>query len=284
MISDILMTLPAIVHWNPDPVLFSIGNFGIRWYSIFWIAAIICASLTIHKLYRAKGFSEKDFNSLFVYSLIGIFVGARLAHCFIYDWSEYYSEHILEIFLPVRIYPDGHWQFTGYAGLASHGGVAGLILAILAFCRRHRQIPVMTLMDIFGIAAPVAAGFIRISNLMNSEIIGIPSDLPWAFVFERVDAIPRHPAQLYEAIAYFVIFGAMLLIFNKRKDIGGGLYFGLCLSLIFTFRFFVEFIKEDQSAFESAMLLNLGQLLSIPIVALGAFFAIRCLIKSKKRG
>lgn len=127
-----------------------------------------------------------------------------------------------------------------------------------------------------GIAAPVAAGFIRLANLMNSEIIGMPTTLPWAFVFEQVDLQPRHPAQLYEALAYFLFFGIMVWIYRKRKDTARkGFYFGLCIALIFTFRFFIEFLKERQVEFENAMPIDMGQVLSIPFILLGLYFVFR---------
>lgn len=134
----------------------------------------------------------------------------------------------------------------------------------------------LDILDMLGIAAPVASGFIRLANLMNSEIIGMPANLPWAFVFEQVDLQPRHPAQLYEALAYFLFFGIMVWIFRKRKDnVRKGFYFGLCITLIFTFRFFIEFLKERQVDFENAMPIDMGQVLSIPFIALGLYFVLR---------
>lgn len=127
-----------------------------------------------------------------------------------------------------------------------------------------------------GVAAPVAAGFIRLANLMNSEIIGMPSDVPWAFIFERVDMQPRHPAQLYEALAYFLFFLIMVVIFRKKKEnVRKGFYFGLCITLIFTFRFFVEFLKERQVDFENALPIDMGQILSIPFIVVGLYFVFR---------
>ena len=238
------------IHWNPDPVLFHIGNFGLRWYS--------------------KKLPIDTYQSLFVYCMVGVFVGARLGHCLFYDPS-YFLAHPLEIVLPVRFLPNGEWIFTGYAGLASHGGTLGLIIALYLFCRKTK-IHYLDVLDMLGIAAPVAAGFIRLANLMNSEIIGMPTTLPWAFV----DLQPRHPAQLYEALAYFLFFGIMVWIYRKRKDtVRKGFYFGLCIALIFTFRFFIEFLKERQVEFENAMPIDMGQVLSIPFILLGLYFVFR---------
>ena len=166
-------------------------------------------------------------------------------------------------------------MFTGYAGLASHGGTLGLILALVLFCRKTK-IHFLDILDMMGVAAPVAAGFIRLANLMNSEIIGMPSDVPWAFIFERVDMQPRHPAQLYEALAYFLFFLIMMVIFRKKKEnVRKGFYFGLCITLIFTFRFFVEFLKERQVDFENALPIDMGQILSIPFIVVGLYFVFR---------
>ena len=261
------------INWNPDPTIFHIGEFALRWYSVFWVIAIASASCIVYKIFNHKGLSEDDYNKLFMYSFLGIFVGARLGHCLFYDFA-YYSEHLLEIVLPVRFLPDGSWKFTGYAGLASHGGTLGLMITLYMFCKKTK-ITYLQILDIIAIAAPLAAGFIRIANLMNSEIIGIPTSMPWAFVFEQVDTVPRHPAQLYEAAAYFVIFGIIWFMYKKVKVYKEGLFFGICIFSIFVFRFFVEFIKERQVDFENNMMIDMGQILSIPFVVLGLYFILR---------
>jgi len=261
------------IHWNPDPILFSIAGIAIRWYSIFWFIAILAGSQVVYKLYQSKGLPVDTFQNLFLYSFLGIFIGARLGHCLFYE-PDYYLSHPLEIVLPVHFYPDGDWKFTGYAGLASHGGTLGLIIALAIFCRKTK-IHYLDILDMMGIAAPVAAGFIRLANLMNSEIIGLPADVSWAFVFEREDMLPRHPAQLYEAIAYFLFFLIMVGVARYKKDnYGRGFYFGLCITLIFLFRFFIEFLKERQVDFENVLPIDMGQILSIPFVLLGLYFVI----------
>ena len=261
------------INWNPDPVIFTLGGFSLRWYSFFWIVAIATAAWVVNRIFKDKGLTEDDYNRLFVYTFLGIFIGARLGHCLFYDFA-YYSDHLLEIVLPVRFLPDGSWKFTGYAGLASHGGTMGLMLTLYLFCRKTK-ITYLQILDIIAVSAPLAAGFIRIANLMNSEIIGMPSTLPWAFVFEQVDSVPRHPAQLYEAMAYFIIFVAIWIMYRKVKTYRDGLFFGFCIFTIFTFRFFVEFIKERQVDFENSMMIDMGQVLSIPFVLLGLYFMIR---------
>lgn len=262
------------IHWNPDPALFHLGGFTLRWYSVLWMIAILTGSQVVYHLYKQKGLPLDTFQTLFTYSFIGIFAGARLGHCLFYD-PQYFLSHPLEIILPVHFLPQGGWVFTGYAGLASHGGTLGLILALVLFCRKTK-IHFLDILDMMGVVAPVAAGFIRLANLMNSEIIGMPSDVPWAFIFERVDMQPRHPAQLYEALAYFLFFLVMIVIFRKKKEnVRKGFYFGLCITLIFTFRFFVEFLKERQVDFENALPIDMGQILSIPFIVVGLYFVFR---------
>ena len=168
--------------------------------------------------------------------------------------------------------PDGNWKFTGYEGLASHGGTLGLIIALWLYCRKTK-LHYMDVLDMIAVATPITACFIRLANLMNSEIIGKPSDVPWAFVFERVDMQPRHPGQLYEAIAYLILFFIMIYLYkNYSKKLHRGFFFGLCLTEIFVFRFFIEFLKEDQVDFERTMALNMGQWLSIPFILIGVYF------------
>jgi len=270
------------INWNPDPVFFNLLGYDIRWYSVFWLISLFLASQVIFKLYKIKKWPIDTFNDLFVYSFLGIFLGARIGHCLFYE-PEYFLSHPLQIISPFHILPNGEWKFTGYSGLASHGGTIGLIFALFLFCRKTK-IHYLDILDLFGIAAPLAAGFIRIANLMNSEIIGIPTNLPWAFVFERVDMQPRHPAQLYEALAYFLFFIIIAFIAkHKKENFRPGFYFGLCIVLIFTFRFFVEFLKESQANFEESLPIDMGQLLSIPFILLGLFFVLRPSIISSKK-
>ena len=169
----------------------------------------------------------------------------------------------------MRHLADGSWKFTGYEGLASHGGTLGLIIGLWLYCR-NLKMNIWTVLDNIAIATPITACFIRLGNLMNSEIIGKVTDVPWAFIFTKVDQDPRHPGQLYEAIAYALFFFVGWFLYKKAKTrVGTGLFFGLCLTLIFTFRFFVEFTKDIQVDFEAGMPLDMGQLLSIPFVILG---------------
>lgn len=203
-------------------------------------------------------------------------IGARLGHCLFYDFA-YYSQHPLEIFLPVRFQPE--LAFTGFQGLASHGGVLAILIAVIVYAYRY-QVKLFWVLDKLALVSPLAACLIRVGNLFNSEIIGRPTSMPWAFVFERVDLIPRHPGQLYEATSYLLIF-ILLNTLEPKLNKKPGFIFGLFLVLLFLSRFLVEFVKADQSAFEANLFLNMGQLLSIPFILLGL---VLLLLKGKKQG
>lgn len=211
------------------------------------------------------------FDPLFIYCFIGILIGSRLGHCLFYEPDYFLSsgKHMVEMVLPIHFLADGSWKFTGYEGLASHGGTIGLIIALWLYVRRTK-VNLWRVLDNVAIATPVTACLIRLGNLMNSEIIGKATDVPWAFIFERVDLLPRHPGQLYEAIAYAIFFFIGWYLYRKQPQrVGTGFFFGLCITLIFTARFFIEFTKDIQEEFEASMLLNMGQLLSLPFIALG---------------
>ena len=263
------------INWNPDVAALDLGFVAIRWYSLFWAIGLVSVYLLMHKLFRQQKISEKQFDPMFMYCFLGILIGARLGHCLFYEPS-YYLSHPIEMLLPIRNVPGKGWTFTGYEGLASHGGTLGLMIALWLYAK-HVKLRFLHVLDNVAIVTPICACAIRLGNLMNSEIIGRPTDLPWAFIFERVDMLPRHPGQLYEAICYAIFFGIHWFFYRRYpQKVGSGFFFGLCLFLIFTSRIFIEYTKENQEAFEEGMLLNMGQLLSIPFVALGLY----CMIKS----
>lgn len=259
------------ILWNPDLEIFRIGNFAIRWYSTCWLIGLALAYFIVKWLYKDQKVKDAYFDPLFMYCFLGILIGARLGHCLFYQPEYFLSSwtHVVEMFLPIHQMADGSWKFTGYEGLASHGGTIGLMVALYLYYRKTGM-NLWHVLDDIAIATPITACFIRLGNLMNSEIIGTPTNVPWAFIFERVDMTPRHPGQLYEAIAYFFFFFVMLHFYKRTsKEVGTGFYFGLCLTLIFTFRFFIEYTKDIQVDFESGMIFNMGQLLSIPFIILG---------------
>jgi len=262
------------IDWNPDVVAFHLGPFAVRWYSLCWCVGLLSVYMLMHRMFREQKLTEEQFDPMFLYCFAGILIGARLGHCLFYE-PEYFLAHPLEMILPVKLGADGSWHFTGYEGLASHGGTIGLIAALWFFARKV-HLTYLHVLDNVSIVTPITAMFIRLGNLMNSEIIGRPSDVPWAFVFERVDALPRHPGQLYEALCYAFFFLIHWYCYRRWPEkVGTGFFFGLCIFLIFFSRIFIEYTKENQVAFEDGMLFNMGQLLSAPFVLLGAFFICR---------
>lgn len=276
-----MISLLNYIVWNPSYEAFSLGPLSIRWYSLCWLVGLLGAYFMVKWLYKDQKLSDEKFEPLFIYCFLGILIGARLGHCIFYqpDYFLTSGKHFVEMLLPIHFLADGGWRFTGYEGLASHGGTLGLMIALWLYCRKQ-QMPLWQVLDNIAIATPITACFIRLGNLMNSEIIGKITDVPWAFIFERVDQMPRHPGQLYEAMAYFCFFFVGMFFYKiKKLNVGKGFYFGLCIFLIFTFRFFIEYTKADQVDFESGMLFNMGQLLSVPFVVLGAY----CMWNSLKK-
>lgn len=284
------------IQWSPRLEALSLGPFSIRWYSLCWLIGLALAYFIVRKLFyeqdiairkkRVKGKWEEEnlFEPLFIYCFLGILIGARLGHCLFYQPDYFLSsgKHIIEMLLPIHYLPDGGWKFTGYEGLASHGGTIGIMIALWLYAK-WSKLPILTIIDNICIATPVTACFIRLGNLMNSEIIGKVTDVPWAFIFERVDMQPRHPGQLYEAIAYAIFFFIGWYFYKKKPErVGTGFFFGLCLTLIFTFRFFIEYTKDIQEEFEAGMLLNMGQILSIPFIVFGIWLIVRSFKKMKR--
>lgn len=260
------MNLLYIV-WNPDLT----AVFGLRWYSLCWLVGLLLAYLIVKRLYRQQNIRPELFDPLFVYCFVGILIGARLGHCLFYQPDYFLSswQHVVEMVLPIHFTAEGGVRFTGYEGLASHGGTIGLMAALWLYVRKTR-LNIWRVLDNIAIATPATACMIRLGNLMNSEIIGKVTDVPWAFIFERVDSVPRHPGQLYEAIAYAVLFFIGWALYRKYpRKTGTGFFFGLCLTYIFTARFFIEYTKEIQEAFEYSLPINMGQILSIPFIIIG---------------
>ena len=253
--------------WNPDGILLDLGFYQLRWYSILFGLGFVLGYQFVKWRFKRDAISTKLLDNLAVYLVLGTIVGARLGHCIFYDW-DYYQNHLLEILLPFRFSPS--FEFIGFQGLASHGGGVGVIAALLIFAWREK-ISKLWIMDTIALVIPLAAACIRLGNLMNSEIVGATTDVTWAFIFSQVDALPRHPAQLYEALSYLLIFGVLFGL-DKKQKFGKGFILGAMLVLLFTARFLIEFVKADQVAFEADMTLNMGQWLSIPYVIIGLVF------------
>ena len=277
------MNIISYISWDPN---ISFGPF--RWYGLCWLVGLALAYLIVKRLYKEQKIKDELFDPLFFYCFIGILLGARLGHCIFYEPDYFLTSFkgFIEMFIPIRFLEDGGWKFVGYQGLASHGGTLGLIIALWLYVKKTK-LSIWTVLDNIAIATGTTACFIRLGNLMNSEIIGKVTDVPWAFIFERVDMLPRHPAQLYEAIAYAILFVIMWTIYKKSQKltaksqkpiVGTGWYFGFCLTYIFTFRFFIEYTKELQEAFEASLPLDMGQILSIPFIIIG----VGCMIMGQR--
>jgi phosphatidylglycerol:prolipoprotein diacylglycerol transferase len=267
------------ITWNVDPEIFRIGGFALRYYSVMFVFAFYFSYLLLSKIYKKENVSLSLLNKLSVYIFIGTIAGARLGHTLFYEFS-YYKNHLLEIILPFSI-TNGKFQLTGYQGLASHGAAIGITVAVIWYCWKFKQ-SFLWIMDRLVIVVALSAFFIRIGNLFNSEIIGKPTNISWAFIFERVDMIPRHPAQLYEAISYVIIFCILWFLYKKKiENVQQGFLFGCFLIMLFSVRFLVEFVKENQETFENTMVINMGQILSIPFILIGVFLMIS---KSKRNG
>lgn len=264
------MSLFSYIIWNPDSTIADLGFISLRWYSLFFALGFILSYIILRRYFKKEGVGEDKLEKLTVYIVVSAVIGMRLGHCLFYDW-DYYSHHLAEILLPVRFEP--HFEIVGFEGLASHGGAIGILIAMILYSRKY-HFGIWWILDKLALVVPLAGCCIRLGNLMNSEIVGRPADVPWAFIFPQVDLLPRHPSQLYEAFSYLAIFIFINLLYRKNRK-QQGFIFGVFLILLFGARFFIEFLKADQSAFEAGMLLNMGQILSIPFVLLGIFLVVK---------
>lgn len=249
--------------WNVDPEIFRLGPLALRWYGLLFACGFILGYFILRQIYRNEERPEENLSSLFVYILLGTVIGARLGHILFYQ-PDYYLARPWEILMI--------WQ----GGLASHGGYTGVLIALYLYLKKYREMNFLELSDRLVIASLPAASFIRIGNLFNSEILGVPSDLPWAIIFLRVDNIPRHPATLYESLSYLVVFSILYIAYWKTAIVKiPGRILGAAFVACFTARFLIEFVKQEQVSFEQGMFFNLGQLLSIPFILLGLILLYR---------
>ena len=259
------MSAPLTVIWNPTEGI-DLGFFVIRYYSLMFVIAFGLGWYIMKRIFERENESLEKLDSLFIWTVLATLLGARLGHVFFYDW-EYYRNHLSEILLPFRFDPT--FEFTGFQGLASHGGAIGVLTAIALYCKRC-QFNFLWVLDRVAIATPLTGAFIRFGNFMNSEIIGEPTVTNFGIVFQRVDLLPRHPTQLYEAFSYLTIFLVLQWFYsNKKIKRQDGYIFGLFLIMLFGVRFILEFLKINQVDFENGMILNMGQLLSIPFILSG---------------
>jgi phosphatidylglycerol---prolipoprotein diacylglyceryl transferase len=253
------MSLLHYITWDVSPTIFSIGAFEVRWYGLLFALGFVFGQRILTKIYVAEGRTEGDVDVITLYMIVGTVVGARLGHTLFYQ-PEYYLSNPIEI---LKI-----WE----GGLASHGATIGILLALWLFSRKH-QFDYMWVLDRIVIVVALGGALIRLGNLMNSEIFGRPTDLPWGFIFVRQSEyshVPRHPTQIYESLGVFLLFVLLYWLWKKYKSaLPKGLLFGIFVTFLFLTRFLVEFIKEDQVAKEATMALNIGQLLSIPLILAG---------------
>ncbi|MCF0053149.1 prolipoprotein diacylglyceryl transferase [Dyadobacter sp. LJ53] len=261
----------SYIIWNVSPEIFTIpqiGDFGpfpVRWYGLLFAAGFLVGQQIMIHVFKKEGKPLEDIDSLTLYMVLSTVIGARVGHFLFYE-PEVLFKNPREVILPP------------YAGLASHGAIIGIITGLLLYSRFRRESgqTFLWVADRMVIVIALAGAFIRFGNLMNSEIVGKPTDVPWSFVFVQnteFRQIPRHAAQLYESISCFILFFILLWIWNKYKAATPrGLMVGVFFVWVFTLRFMYEFLKENQEAFEANYALNMGQILSIPAVLLGIYF------------
>jgi len=259
------------INWNVNPEIFRIGNFAVRWYGLLFASGFLFGYLIFYKFFKKEGLTVEILDKLTIYMALGTVIGARLGHCLFYE-PDYYLSNPVEI---LKI-----WK----GGLASHGAAIGILLALYLFVRKYKK-SYIWILDRIVVVVALGGALIRLGNLMNSEIYGVETNLPWGFIFIRNhEIVPKHPTQIYEALTYFSVFGLLFWIYLKTKgQFRDGTLFGLFLILVFGIRFFIEFIKEEQVPFEEGMALNMGQLLSIPFVLLGLWILYFYYRKSKKQ-
>ncbi len=263
------------IDWAPSETLFKIGSFGIHYYSLMFIIAFGLGYYIMKKIFIEEKISLEYLESLFVYMVLSILLGARLGDVFFYSW-DYYQDHLLEILLPIRDTPNGY-TFTGFRGLASHGAVIGSLIGLYLYKLKFKQETLLWLLDRVTVPVTIGASFVRLGNFFNSEIVGRYSNSNYGVVFlNRGETLPRHPAQLYEALGYFILFLVIRKAYNTTNKNREGYLIGLWFLGMFTIRFIIEFIKESQGGFEEFLpILSTGQWLSIPFIFLGCYLMIR---------
>ncbi len=264
------------IVWNVDPYVFG-EALRVRWYGLMFAIGFWIGFNLVSKMFKREGAPESWMGVLLIWVAAATVIGARLGHVFFYEW-DYYSQHPWKIIAT--------WE----GGLASHGGAIGIIIAVILFSIYTTKRNPLWTFDRLTIVIALVGGMIRFGNLMNSEIFGHTTDLPWGFMFVRsnewhalYEGQACHPTQIYEALCYFVLFGLMMWMYWK-KNLGErqGLLFGTFLVGVFGSRFLIEFIKNDQVAFEQNMTLNMGQCLSIPFIILGVILIIMAMVKPRK--
>ncbi|EIF51125.1 prolipoprotein diacylglyceryl transferase [Sulfurovum sp. AR] len=247
--------------WNVNPNILELGPLQLRWYGLLFVGSFFLGLMILTKIYKREGKDPAVLDSMLIYVMVGAVLGSRLVHCFFYE-PEFYLSHPLEI---LKV-----WK----GGLASHGGLAGVLIALYLFAKRYHT-SYMWLLSRVSIPGALTAAFVRFGNLFNSEILGLPSDKPWAIIFARVDMVPRHPVQLYEAFSYIIIFLLLIVIYRKvTPAFATKILPAVFLITVFTARFFLEYTKTRQAAYTTDLPFTTGQMLSIPYIILGILWMI----------
>jgi len=246
-----------LIHWDMKPEIFSVGPVTVRWYGLLFALGFIVGFRIMEKIFKREHRNLLHLDSLLIYLILGTTIGARLGHCLFYEPELYLSN-------PLRI------LYIWEGGLASHGGTLGNLFAMYLFVRKYPEYGYLWLVDRLSIPVALAASFIRLGNVMNSEILGLPTDQTWGVIFERVDQVARHPAQVYESVSYFLTFLLMGFLYYKTDTSQyRGRMFGIFLICVFGARLVIEKFKENQVPFEAYLPLNMGQILSIPFIIAG---------------
>ncbi len=277
------------IKWEPSETIFKIGDFGIHYYSLMFVLAFTIGYYLMKRMFNKEKISEEFIEPLLVYVVFSTLIGARLGEVFFYNW-DYYSNHLIEILLPIREKENGgflfgllnNYEFIGFRGLASHGASIGIILGLYIYQRKYNYKPLLWLLDRLSIPVSLGAFFVRIGNFFNSEIVGKYTGNNFGVIFiNRGETLPRHPTQLYESFGYLILFLILNYLYKNREN-NNGYLFGIFLSTMFTIRFIVEFLKESQGGFESKLtLFSTGQWLSIPMILSGLFIIIYSFKKLK---
>lgn len=247
--------------WNIDPTLLHLGPLQLRWYGLLFVGSFFLGAMILSWIYKRENKDPAVIENLLIYVMVGAVIGSRLVHCFFYE-PEFYLSHPLEIL------------YVWKGGLASHGGLLGVLIALYLFSRKYKE-SYMWIISRVAIPGALTAAFVRIGNLFNSEILGKPSDVSWAIIFERVDLVPRHPVQLYEAFSYLVILVILVTLYRKvTPAFATKILPGVFLVLLFTARFAIEYTKTRQAAYTTDLPFSTGQMLSIPYILIGIVWII----------
>lgn len=258
------------ILWEPSATLFKIGSFGIHYYSLMFVIAFSLGFNIMKKMYEKEKVSIETLESMLFYIVIATLLGARLGHVFFYDWA-YYQNHLIEILLPIASKPGGGYAFVGFRGLASHGAAIGILLGIILYQRNYPYKPLAWILDRLIIPTTLGGAFVRVGNFFNSEIVGDFTGNNFGVVFvNRGESLPRHPAQLYEAILYFALFFFLRYLYRNGLRQKDGFLVGVFMTALFSIRFVVEYVKESQGGFETFLpALSTGQWLSLPLIIAG---------------